>query len=300
MRAINKARAFIPKIMPAQGYPPNVLRAINRYEHAINGRRRSGRFMLGDSGLGFVDPKPNQISASPKQGAWYRIKRGETYWGISKIAYGRDKVKQGLYLMDDSPWNSYIEQGTKGWEAYKRDGLQATASYSPTQYRAPKGSGTAYPLVWIPPVTGEDPDDLIDDDPQQLIPGPPGPRGETGRTGARGSDGQMGPPGPRGADGQMGPPGPGGGDSVPGPPGPPGADGQIGPPGAQGKMGPPGAGGGDSVPGPPGPPGADGQMGPPGPQGPAGEGGGIGAAGMWVVPMAALFLVIADRSRGTR
>lgn len=275
-------------------------------------RERMRRGRIGFDGFGslgafagFVNPKPGQISASPMQGTWYRIKKGDTYWAVSRDAYGRENVKTGLYLMNDSAWNGYIDKKRQGWEAYKRDGLQATPDYSATVYRAPKGSGNAYPLVWVPPITGEEPSQVYPPDPEQII-GPPGP---------------MGPPGPRGERGPIGPPGergpigpPGTGEGVPGPIGPPGARGErgpigpIGPPGERGPIGPPGpAGTGVGVPGPAGPRGLPGPAGPPGALGPAGPPGPIGPAGpigppgpvgpsgeatagnkMWVLPLAGL------------
>lgn len=271
-------------------YPRNMSRAIGRELRQIDGNARPTDFF---AGLGFVDPTPQRVTATPQQGRWYRIKRGETYWGVSKAAYGRDNVKRGLMLMNDSPWNGYIEKKRTGWEAYRVDGLQATPSYSAEQPRAPKGSGNAYPLVWIPPITGGDPGDIFE---SEGIPGPRGPRGERGSIGpqgipgpqgARGEQGAQGipgPRGPRGARGEQGPPGAGTGtgQGIPGPrgprgeQGPPGAQGRAGPPGAQGPQGIPGV--AQGIPGPrgpqgvPGPRGAIGPQGIPGPPGPPGEG----------------------------
>lgn len=255
--------------------------------------RRSDAF----AGLGFVDPTPDRETATPQQGAWYRIKKGDTYWAVSKAAYGRDNVKRGLMLLNNSPWNGYIDKKRKGWEAYKVDGLQATPSYSADRPRAPKGSGNAYPLVWVPPITGGDPDDVFD---QQGIPGPRGARGAKGAAGAqgipgpRGQSGGLGPqgiPGPRGARGEQGIPGPAGsgsGEGIPGPRGARGARGAAGPIGpqglpgsrgeqgipgtAQGIPGPRGARGAAGAPGAPGLPGIPGPRGARGPQGLPGSG----------------------------
>lgn len=254
-------RSMIPHVLPTM-YSPSVTRAVRRFQsdmtpHALR--------QQGFRSLGFLDPETGQITAAPTAGNWYRLKQGDTYWAISKAAYGLPNVKKGLYLMNDSPWNGYIEKARKGWEAYKRDGLQATPDYSATVYRAPKGSGNAYPLVWIPPITGGEPDDLFEGDP---VPGPQGPPGPAGPPGPRG---------PRGVPGEttVGPPGPPG-ETVIGPPGPAGPRGTVGPPGPRGPQGPPGAGAGDPVPGPPGPAGRPGAMGPPGPSGPSGPRGAPG------------------------
>lgn len=107
-----------------------------------------------------IIPSPDQISATPKQGLWYRIKKGETWWGVAKTAYGADNVKKGLLTINKSSWNDHIERAPKGWEAYKIDGIQATPTYSATNPIAKKGSGNAYPVAWIPPISGEEPESL--------------------------------------------------------------------------------------------------------------------------------------------
>lgn len=291
-----------------------VNRNARRYMNAMSNWRRESTLSFADLGFGFFDPQPSQIASTPTAGKWYRVKMGDTYWAISKAAYGQANVKKGLYAMNDSLWNSYIDKGRKGWESYNRDGLQATPDYSPTEPRAPKGSGNAYPLVWIPPVNGGEPEDVFPPNTVVGPVGPPGPRGE------RGPIGPIGPPGPkgdRGERGPIGPPGQGAGTPIPGPVGPPGPRGEIGPIGPRGPAGPPGQGSGTSVPGPPGPigpigpegpPGPPGQsvvgpigppgppgesiVGPPGPPGPAGNGGG-GGNNMWVIPFAALIASLA-------
>lgn len=275
-----------------------------------NWRLRRGSFSGFGFSFGFIDPQPSQISATPTAGKWYRIKQGDTYWGTSKAAYGQANVKKGLFLMNDSLWNSYIDKKRTGWESYGVDGLQATPDYSPTEARAPKGSGHAYPLVWIPPLTGGEPSDVY---PPVTDVGPPGPKGDRGERGPigpigppgergpigpigpigppgeRGPIGPIGPRGERGPIGPIGPPGQGAGTPVPGPPGPPGPPGRTvtGPPG---PAGPPG----QSVVGPPGPQGPPGEsiVGPPGPQGPPGtttEGSG---GNMWVIPMLSLMATL--------
>ena len=278
-------------------HSPAAVRAIRTFQRQMT--PQTARANFAGYGLGFVDPKAGQIVTQPKQGAWYRLKSGESYWGISKRAYGQANVKKGLFLMNDSPWNEYIHKAKKGWTSYKVKGLQSTPDYSATEFRAPKGSGHAYPLVWIPPLTGEEPKDVFPPDPDPVgIPGPPGPRGPIGPPGARGAigppgskgakgdPGAVGPPGPRGPKGErgpMGPPGSGEGGGV-GPPGPKGAKGDpgaIGPPGPRGAVGPPGARGPRGERGPIGPPGSGegGGVGPPGPMGPMGPPGARGDIG---------------------
>jgi hypothetical protein len=244
-------------------------------------------------------PTPEQILDTPKAGAWYRIKKGETWWGVSKSAYGADNVKAGLMLMNNSTWNDHIDRQTKNWEAYKVKGLQATPDYSAANPHAPKGSGHDYPTAWIPPKTGEEPEEVYITVPTPIPtpspgttvgpPGPQGPQGPPGPTGPQGPPGPTGPKGPTGTGvgvpGPAGPPGPTGASGKTGPAGPPGSMGPAGPPGPTGPMGPIGATGkGVGVPGPAGPPGPIGPAGkslpgPPGPPGPVGPPGPPGAAG---------------------
>jgi len=215
-------------------------------------------------GLGVGDdprfiPTPSQILPVPKIGTWYRIKKGETWWGVAKVAYGED-LKKGLLTMNRSTWNDHIERKRKGWESYNVDGLQATPDYSALDPHASKNSGNSYPVVWIPPLTGEEPEDIYKK--PDIIPGPPGARGPAG------------PPGERGPAGgaaneklilqnlisyfEKNP------EKLPvGPAGSPGARGPAGPPGERGPAGPPGE------------------------RGPAGNTSSSGNSNMWVLPMLA-------------
>ncbi len=268
--------SLIPTVLPWQMRPRNI-RAIRTYQRIMSGPpNRSTNFALG-----FVAPTNDRISLTPVAGRWYQVKTGDTYWAISKGAYGKPNVRAGLMRLNNSPWNGYIQKARKGWEAYKVDGLQATPEYSATApRRQPRGSGRSYPLIWIPPITGGEPRDVW----------PPDTEGEIGPIGPRGPIGPPGPPGREGARGELGPP------SDPGDRGPVGPRGPIGPPGdgvgipgprgargARGAIGPPGKGVG--IPGPPGargaigPPGGRGTIGPPGGIGPPGRRGAIGPPG---------------------
>jgi hypothetical protein len=266
--------------------------------------------VLGYGYLGQADdrllPGPGQIAAAATAGMWYQVKKGDTYWGISKVAYGSDNVKNGLYAINDSTWNSYISKGKKGWETYKISGLQATPDYV-AGTRSPKGSGDDYPTIWIPPLSGGEPEDLfptipVPSEPGQGPPGPQGPMGPKGDIGPVGPMGPMGPAGPAIDAGaikdaiaaylaanppSMGPMGPAGPMGPMGPAGPaidagaikdaiaaylaanPPSMGPMGPAGPMGPMGP---------------------AGPAGPQGPAGITTSASSAsnGMWALPFFAL------------
>ena len=232
----------------------------------------SGFFGFGADPEKRMIPNQSQIVPVPTKGAWYHLKKGDTYWGISKAAYGKEDVKRGLLLMNNSTWNNHIEKKNTGWEAYKIPGLQATPHYSITNPHAPKGSGSDYPVVWIPPLDGREPEQIYDfeipgpqgEQGEQGIPGPPGPPGPEGPIGPKGDKGPRGALGPKGDAGPPGPRGPKGdtgeGVGIPGPPGPPGPEGPIGPRGPRGDIGP---------------------------MGPAGQGGdgGTDAKKLWVLPL---------------
>lgn len=253
-------------------------------------------------------PTPAQILTVPTQGAFYRLVKGDTYWAISKAAYGADNVKAGLYTMNNSTWNDHIDRQTTNWEVYKVKGLQATPDYSATNPLGVKGSGTSYPVVWIPPLDSKvEPEAIYG--PSEGPPGPPGSVGPPGPPGPPGPIGPAGPQGPRGTTGAQGPAGQLNAAAIqsaleayfkahpemagkPGSVGPVGPMGPAGPAGPQGKIGPVG---------PMGPPGqataeairavveqylrehpiqvASGPAGPMGPTGPQGPRGLIGPAG---------------------
>jgi len=287
---------------------------MKRFQQYVPGKLPALYFM---GGFGAVDaegrylPKQSEIVAYPKPGTFYRFgtyKEDETYFGIAKRAYGADAAKKGLLTMNASTWNDHINRKTKGWESYKVKGLQSTPDYDSTNNpRAKVLSGHEYPVVWIPPLTGEEPEDAGYSDPITVptpiptptptpgepIPGPPGPQGPqgipgppgpTGPAGAKGGFGPQGPqgipgpPGPQGPQGPAGPAGSGAGASIPGPPGP---IGPMGPSGAIGPAGPPG-----SI-GPMGPAGPQGPAGPPGPAGAASAGGGDNKK-LWAIPLVAM------------
>ena len=325
------------RVFPPRGYPPHIARGqlVARRRLRETGFGHPG-YPYGLGGLGppggtddegrYI-PLESQIQSYPKPGAWYRFgtyKEDETYYGISKRAYGGDNVKKGLFLMNDASWNGHINKKKKGWESYKVKGLQSTPDYdSFANPRAPVLSGHDYPVVWIPPLTGEEPEDLgFKPEPIMTVPtpvpgtnqgppGPSGPPGPKGATGPPGPSGKMGPPGPAGPPGPSGPsgvakgvPGPAGPPGPPGPAGPPGPSGvakgvpgPAGPIGPMGPIGPKGALGPAGPPGPLGPPGVPGSagpMGPMGPMGPPGEAAPVAAAegDMWALPLAAVLMTV--------
>jgi hypothetical protein len=317
---MNRARTIraFPGFDYRRPYKAQIMRSIGRFTPRD---QLPAEYFMG-FGFGATDsegrylPTPSEISPVAKPGVFYKVgtyKPDETYYGIAKRAYGADNIKQNLLMMNASTWNDHISRKKTGWESYGVAGLQSTPDYDSTNNpRAKVLSGHELPIVWIPPLTGEEPEEVGFVDPPTPIPiptptptpgvpGPPGPQGIPGPPGPSGAVGPQGIPGPPGPSGAVGPQG------IPGPPGPSGAMGPMGPAGPQGIPGPPGpsgAGAGASIPGPPGPSGAmgpmgptgpqgiPGPMGPPGPAGPSGIGGGGDDKKLWVLPLAAVLATI--------
>lgn len=293
------------RVFPGHSYRTPVRRRLMAKMQQYKASKLPGIYFMG---FGAVDnegrylPKPTEISLTPKSGSFYQLKKGDTYWQISKTAHGKANVKKGLMAMNDATWNDHISRKKKGWEAYGVKGLQSTPDYDSTNNpRAKVLSGNEYPVVWIAPLTGEEPEEMGYEDPivTTPVPGPgspiPGPVGPAGPPGA------IGPAGPQGPKGDPGPP-PSSSDisyavenyfqtnpppsGSPGSPGPKGPKGDPGPPPsssaiqsavnayfeanpvAGGGMGPQGPIGPQGLPGPQGSPGIPGAQGPKGDPGP--------------------------------
>jgi hypothetical protein len=322
-----RPQAHALRVFPGHNYRQPIANAIMRSMARYTPGGRAGLPPLYFSGFGAYDaasdpryiPSPSEIDVANKkaqQGRWYRPANDQTPYGVAKWAYGAANVKKGLMLINNATWNSHITKGASGWESYKVKGLQFNPQYSAEMPHAPSGSGHVQPTVWIPPLTGEEPEQLGKKKPvvvppvviskpkgEDTIPTPtPGPVTPTpGPTGpyippiaptvpGQGPQGIPGPPGPQGVPGPPGPMGPSG-QGIPGPPGP------IGPPGNASEAAiaqavnayllahPP-----KGIPGPPGP---QGIPGPPGAQGVPGyvqSGGGGGADDkMWMLPLGLIF-----------
>ena len=243
---------------------------------------------------GFSGTPSLPITAKPIAGYYYQSKKGDTVWNIAKAAYKdaglTTNIKQAIYLISDNPENGTIKKALTGYESYKKPGIQLTAHYMAGETQSTKGSGKDFPLLWIPPITGETPADLQKGGQKgdQGEAGKPGASGKPGPAGPAGPPGPVGPPGPIGKTGPAGAegrPGTPGKDGKTGPAGPVGPIGPRGPKGERGEQGPPGpvvTAEGKSVTGPRGPKGERGEAGPagiPGPVGPAGPAGVPGPAG---------------------
>ena len=212
------------------------------------------------------NPPLNSIKVkAPRPGTFYRPRLGIHPATVARVAYKDQNIMStpaGLKLMNDSSWNRHIRYATNGYENYSHinEGMQYNPKYNPNNPLSVYGSGNAYPVVWIPPADGREPEAFFGWVPPMTQPGtgpagPGGPGGPEGHPGDTGPPGPLGPAGPVGPAGQMGPPG------------------QTGPAGQIGPRGPAGAGAGDPITGPTGP------MGPAGPSGAIGPGGAMGPQG---------------------
>lgn len=240
-----------------------------------------------------------EIKATPQIGSFFRPAK-TTAWTVWKIA-NNARTAAGLpsnmtykiiQAISKSAFNKHIAYTNKGYENYPFTGPELTTRYS-LDMNAAKGSGTNYPVVWIPnPATLAEPAPaaapVATPSTTPAIVGTPGPAGPAGPPGIIGP---VGPQGPKGDKGEPGPPGipgtaAGTAKAIPGPAGPagpPGIIGPIGPKGDTGATGPQGVPGKTGPAGPAGPAGPPGKVlstsgnkivsGPPGPAGPAGPAG---------------------------
>jgi len=123
-------------------------RGIARQLHDLSGADTEGRYI----------PTPDELTARPTAGEFYHVKRGDTVSAIARSAYG-DGGKVGQLRINNSTWNDHVEKGSAGWTHLKIKGLQLLAKYAgPPAPRAGKGSGKSFPVLWIPPLSGDEPE----------------------------------------------------------------------------------------------------------------------------------------------
>ena len=103
-------------------------------------------------------PSASQIlTAAPRPGTFYRPRLGIYPIKVAEVAYGEAGRKRGVLSMNASSWNDHVRRGTKGWEAYGVAGLQFDPKYG-SHPCSTYGSGKLYPVIWVPPLTGEEPE----------------------------------------------------------------------------------------------------------------------------------------------
>lgn len=101
------------------------------------------------------------VESSPTPGSWYRIKKGDTLFGITSKAYG---VKPGSRRLKMARWiNSaranrpMIDPGNAD-KFFPRGRISFRARYSSDVEAAIKGApGNRYAVIWIPATQGDEP-----------------------------------------------------------------------------------------------------------------------------------------------
>jgi hypothetical protein len=141
------------------------------------------------------------VSANPTPGTFYRTKKGDTPWSIANNVYvkpGLTSIKAGLMLLNDNIGNYHIRKAKSGWTSYGIKGLQFTPDYARESYPSTHGTGTDFPLLWIPQITGAPPIQKA-----QVTPGVKGDKGDKGQRGLPGESGAPGQPGPAASQKQI-------------------------------------------------------------------------------------------------
>jgi len=122
----------------------------------------------------YVPDSSEILISSPRPGTFYIPRSGIYPIKVAEVAYGPANKKAGLLAMNASTWNDHVRRGTKGWEAYKVSGLQFDPKYG-TNPRSIYGSGTSFPVIWIPPLDGKEPEAVIVSPAPIAPPLPPAP-----------------------------------------------------------------------------------------------------------------------------
>jgi hypothetical protein len=119
-------------------------------------------------------PDQSEISDVPAYNSFFRAPRSESPL-VSQISNAARKnagiddtryIWKGIRAIAASPWNqSHIAYSDRGYENYNIEGPQYSKRYS-LEPLAPPGSGSDYPVMWIP-----DPDNPLD--PSAIFPPAP-------------------------------------------------------------------------------------------------------------------------------
>jgi hypothetical protein len=119
----------------------------------------------------YVPTSAQILTGSPRPGTFYRPRKGIYPIKVAEVAYGASDRKRGVLSMNASTWNDHIRRAAAGWESYKVKGLQFDPRYGahPSSFY---GTGNAYPVVWVPPITGEEPEAWFSKAPPGPAPGP--------------------------------------------------------------------------------------------------------------------------------
>jgi hypothetical protein len=163
------ARPMVPPMGPG-GLPPwSSLPPLRRQRIARMIRRHKWMHARGYAFAGSIDatsgryvPDASEIlTAAPKPGSFYVPRSGIYPAKVADVAYGAADRKRGLLAMNASTWNDHVRRAAAGWEPYKVKGLQFEAKYKATDPRSTYGSGNAFPVIWVPPLDGREPEAVI-------------------------------------------------------------------------------------------------------------------------------------------
>ena len=146
-------------VVRRMGGPGGPMVPIGRFRGAPCPFRRGVRF--GEEGGRYSPPLSSVLEKSPKPGTFYRPRKGITPATVAEVAYGKAGRKAGLLAMNRSTWNDHVRRAKTGWEAYGVPGLQFEARYSSTDPLATYGSGSSFPVIWVPPVAGGEPESIF-------------------------------------------------------------------------------------------------------------------------------------------
>jgi len=116
---------------------------------------------FGEEGARYSPPLAAVLEKDPRPGTFYRPRKGILPTTVAQVAYGTAGRKAGLLTMNRSTWNDHVRRSTAGWEAYHVAGLQFDPRYASADPRSTFGSGSSFPVIWIPPITGEEPEALF-------------------------------------------------------------------------------------------------------------------------------------------
>ena len=130
-------------------------------------------------------PKEEQIKrAGPRPGMFYWATRAVNVAEIARVAAKNSptpiSTAEMVALIAGSSWNHHVRYSSKGYTSYGIEGPQMEAKYSSTDYTAGYGTGTSWPMLWIPTADGKEPEDVYGSPSKPVLEAPPSSGGGTG------------------------------------------------------------------------------------------------------------------------
>jgi len=129
-------------------------------------------------------PTDDQIRrAGPRPGMFYWATRALNVAEIARVAAKNSETPIStanmVALIAGSTWNHHIRYSSKGYTSYGIEGPQMEAKYSATDPTAGYGTGTSWPVLWIPTADGKEPDDIYGSPEKPVLSAPPSEGGGT-------------------------------------------------------------------------------------------------------------------------